>query len=140
MRGRSTDQGTPGRLLREDGSRVAYTLELPWRENRRGRSCIPAGTYRCVYSRRPRHGLCYLVAAVRGRSNILIHSANVAGDVDKGYATELLGCIALGSYIGSKQGQLAVLVSRPAVSAFQREMAGETFTLEVREQWASSTS
>jgi hypothetical protein len=137
LRGPSTDQGTPGALLRPDGSRIAYSLELPWRGNRRCRSSVPpglppAGEYLCRMRRSPKFGPVYEVLGVPGRSNILIHAANVAGDVEKGFATDLLGCIALGTYLGTKEGQLAVLVSRPAVSAFQREMGGDDFLLEIR--------
>lgn len=140
MRGPSTDQGTPGVLVREDGSRVAYSLELPWRENRRRKSCIPPGTYRCrwiVTAKRPAG--VYLVEGVPGRDAILIHSANIAGDVDLGYETHLLGCIALGLQRGRAQGQLAVLVSKPAITQHAQEMERRPFLLEVR-AWESSTS
>lgn len=136
IRGPSTDQGTPGVLLREDGTRLCHTLELPWRENRRMRSCIPpgylpAGEYpvRCVVT--PKRGPVYLVERVPGRSAILIHSGNVAGDVEKGLETDVLGCILLGQVRGRRRGQLAVLLSKPAVSAFMAEMGGRPFILEV---------
>jgi hypothetical protein len=128
QRGRSTDQGTPGVLLRPDGSRLAYTLELPWRENRRCRSSIPPGL--------PPAGR-YPVRLVSGSPKF--------GDVyhvELGFASHVLGCILLGRYFGTLSGpkgpQLAVLVSRPAVAALLREMAGKPFTLEIR-PWTSGS-
>jgi hypothetical protein len=144
FRGPSADQGTPGVLLRPDGSRLAYTLELPWRGNRRMRSCIPpgvlpAGEYpvRCVVT--PKRGPVYLVQKVTGRDSILIHSGNVAGDVEKGLESDVLGCILLGFARGTRRGQRAVLLSKPAISALMREMGGRPFTLEVI-PWTSARS
>ncbi|HEY5962300.1 MAG TPA: DUF5675 family protein [Polyangiaceae bacterium] len=140
LRGPSTDQGTPGLLLREDGSRIAYSLELPWRENRRMRSCIPPGEYRARYvvtEKRPAG--VYLLSGVLGRSSILIHSGNVAGDVDKGLESDVLGCILLGQVRGTRRGQMAVLLSKPAVRAFVDEMQRQPFMLEVI-KWTSAQS
>lgn len=140
MRGPSTDQGTPGVLLREDGSPIAYTLELPWRENRRRVSCIPPGAYPCRYvvtAKRP-DGV-YLLGNVPGRDSILIHSGNVAGDASKGLESDVLGCILLGRVRGTRRGQMAVLLSRPAVRAFAEEMERQPFTLEVV-PWTSALS
>ena len=39
-----TDDGTFGVLLLE-GSPFAVTLERPWLDNQRGKSCIPTGVY-----------------------------------------------------------------------------------------------
>lgn len=139
FRGPSTDQGTPGILLRPDGFRIAYSLELPWRDNARCRSCIPPGQYsvRCVNT--PKRGDVYLVERVPGRSSILIHSGNVAGDVSLGLESDVLGCILLGQTRGVRRGQMAVLLSKPAVRAFMTEMDRQPFTLEVI-PWISAQS
>jgi hypothetical protein len=140
IRGASTDHGTPGLLLREDASLLAHTLELPWRENRRMRSCIPPGTYRARYvvtAKRPAG--VYLLEGVPGRSSILIHSGNVAGDVEKGLESDVLGCILLGRTRGVRRGQRAVLLSKPAVAAFVAELGRKPFTLEVI-SWTSALS
>ncbi len=134
----SVPEGTLGLLLRENGSRLAWTMELPWRGNARGASCIPSGRYLCVLGRHPKHGEAYEVTGVRGRSSILIHSGCVAGYPAPPYETHSLGCILPGFRVGRLRGQLAVLVSRPAVSAIMRETEGKPFWLEV--SWASSTS
>lgn len=64
-----------------------FTIELPWRDNEKQRSCIPEGRYEIVprYSlRRQRH---FMLRGVPGRRLILLHPANKA-------ARELKGCIA----------------------------------------------
>lgn len=126
----SSDTGTPGRLIFPDRSQL-HTLELPWRNNIRQKSCIPEGSYVCQITRSPRFGRVYTVTGVDGRSHILIHSGNYAGDTDKGYKTHVQGCILLGKRTGALGGQRAVLVSRPAVSEFMSRLAGQPFILEI---------
>lgn len=131
----SSDEGTYGTL--RFGEQQVYTIELPWRENRRQISCIPPGSYRCAIVQSPRFGRVYEVKDVQGRSHVLIHSANLAGDAALGWTTQLQGCIAPGERRGKMPNnagrmQNAVLVSRPALSRFMRWAAGEPFTLEVK--------
>ena len=130
----STDQGTFGRLL--FGENACYTTELPWRANRQGKSCIPVGIYTCALVRSPSKGMVYGVQHVPGRANVLIHTANLAGDADLGWTTELQGCIAPCLKLGvmrNKSGkwQLAGLISRPAVRNLMDWAKGEPFTLEI---------
>jgi hypothetical protein len=70
-----------------DAALECYTIELPWLNNRPNRSCIPEGTYVLKERYSPRHGRHLEVTGVKGRSFILIHSANNA-------LAELRGCIA----------------------------------------------
>jgi hypothetical protein len=140
QRGRSTDEGTPGDL---SGTGLdCKTLELPWRDlNGDGlgdprQSCITPGEYLCEWKESPKYGWCYEVTGVKGRSHILIHAANFAGDVDKGYQSQLLGCIALGVSHGlltNKFGkpQKAVIQSKRAIDAFHKAMREQPFTLNV---------
>lgn len=133
-RSESTDEGTFGTLV--FGANSCRTLELPWRDNRPQVSCIPTGTYRCGIVRSPRMGRVYGVAAVPGRSNVLIHSANLAGDISMGFDTQLQGCIAPCERLGSlrnKAGRMqrAGLVSRPAVTRLMEWAAGQPFDLEI---------
>ncbi len=96
----TSDQGTPGRIT--FGDKVRYTQELPFRDldgNGIGDSqfsCITPGTYEMEWHESPSKGWCYRLKGVVGRSEILMHRANLAGDSKKGYIAELLGCIALG--------------------------------------------
>ena len=125
----SSDQGTLGKLMVDTFS--CYTLEPPWKNNQRSVSCIPIGEYRVVKIVSPKFGISYWITSVEGRSGILIHSGNLAGDVSLGYKTNSNGCILLGEKVGTLQGQLAVLLSRPAITRFMNYMSNEGFTLDV---------
>ena len=108
----------------DDGA-TFHTLELPWRHNARGMSCVPPGTYLFRQVDSPRHGACYMGVDIPGRSAIEIHAANYAGDVTLGYRSDLLGCIALGKEVGPLEipgplrQQLCVLRSRVAIAEFE---------------------
>lgn len=77
-----------------------FTIEQPWRDNKIGESCVPAGTYRLIPYSSPTHGATYCLSnselniygpgpfPVGGRSYCELHSAN--------WARQLEGCIALG--------------------------------------------
>ena len=128
---RRSDQGTEGMLF--FGGFNCYTLELPWRDNQRSISCIPPGDYLTKTRQSPRFGLTYHVTEVPGRSYILIHSGNWAGDTSKGYKTHVNGCILLGKSRGWLAGQVAVLNSRITVRRFMEHMAYDQFTLRILE-------
>lgn len=132
----STDQGTFGRLVLDDGT-AFHSLELPWRDNARGVSCIPAGSYLFRKVDSPKHGACYMGVDIPRRSAIEIHSANYAGDVRKGYRSDLMGCIALGKEVGPlwipgplKQ-QMCVLRSRVAIGEFEANTGLEDLHLTI---------
>jgi hypothetical protein len=132
----STDQGTFGLLT--FGAEVVRTLELPWRENRPRRSCIPPGVYECAMVNSPRFGRVYGVRNVPERTHILIHAANLAGDVDLGWTTQLHGCIAPVMRVGAMRNkagamQAAGLVSATALRQLMTWAAGRPFELEVLE-------
>ena len=75
----SRDDGTFGVLL-ADGAPFAVTLERPWRDNRKGESCIPPGNYTCVRVKSPKFGPTWMVRDVPGRSEILFHAGNTFAD------------------------------------------------------------
>lgn len=75
----SRADGTFGVLLAA-GRPFAVTLERPWRDNRRGESCIPPGNYTCLRVNSPKFGLTWMVNNVPGRSEILFHAGNVFAD------------------------------------------------------------
>lgn len=127
----TSDQGTFGSL--RAGGLALHTIELPKRGNRRNFSCIPAGDYDCRLVRSPRFGSVYLLQAVPGRSAVLIHSGNLAGDRQLGWRTHSHGCILPGLYKGSLGDQQAVLCSRPALGRLMTYLAGAPFTLKIRE-------
>ena len=78
---------TLGELL-FDGKVLCKTLELPWMNNERGKSCIPTGEYTVVRRVSPKYGEHFHLVDVPGRQWILIHPAN--------YVSQWLGCIAVG--------------------------------------------
>ena len=65
-----------------------FTLELPWKNNEVGKSCIDTGMYKVEKYSSPKYPKAYKILNVIGRSHILIHPAN--------YYTQLRGCVALG--------------------------------------------
>lgn len=130
IRGPSTDQGTFGWVFA--GKLLCRLLELPWRDNTQQLSCIPPGSYKCVWHRSPRFGWCYHVTGVPGRGSILIHPGNFAGDSTKGFKTHSHGCLLPCTYTGKLYGQNAGLASGPALRRLASHFNKAPFTLEIR--------
>jgi hypothetical protein len=130
------DEGTFGKIKVGDEAAYPYkTIELPWRDNKQFLSCIPAGEYQCDWAARPDGGWCYHVNGVAGRTAILIHAANLGGDVTLGYKSDLEGCIGLGLRFGAltvgNKYQRGVLNSAVALSLFEAQLGYHSFTLAV---------
>lgn len=152
-RAKSDDQGTPGSLLTSAGFRCA-TYELPDLNDQPDISCIPFGSYQCVWLWSDSHKrFIYHVLGVRNRTVIEIHAGNFAGNVTKGYVSQVKGCCILGSSIQLfKKGtvyshespplgrdQKGVVESVATVKAFEeslKDINGEQqeFTLIIRKQ------
>ena len=93
-----SDEATTGTMLA--GAQSFFTLELPWRDNLAGQSCVPAGEYLLIPYNSQIHGPTWCLdnpalniygtweAQTGGRTSCEIHSAN--------WAEQLKGCIALG--------------------------------------------
>lgn len=128
---RRSDHGTEGVLVFDDFR--CFVLELPWRDNQRNISCIPAGEYDVTIRISPKYGRIYWVLQVEDRSYILIHSGNWAGDEQKGLKTHTNGCILLGTKRGYLAGQRAVLLSRKAIRKFMDKLQGNDFKLQIIE-------
>ena len=146
QRTESDDQGTFGTI--EVDGRVFHTGELPWRDNARGKSCIPAGLYQCRMRESSKFGLCYILTGPgvidrdsddpNVRTFILIHAGNFCGDEDMGYVAHVDGCIILGmtrGVIRNKHGkeQEAVCASKQALDEFERLLGGAPFEIEIRD-------
>ncbi len=127
-----SDHGTFGVLACPAVGFSCFTLELPWRENQVRISRIPDGEYIVRVRKSPRFGIVFHLTDVKGRTYILIHSLNFAGDVFKGWKTHSEGCIGFGKSRGWIGDQRAILNSRLAVTEFQRKMKNETFKLIIR--------
>lgn len=85
------DKQTLGRLsVIDKGERLfgCHTLELPWKDNRRCVSCIPAGEYQVKKRVSKKFGEHFHITNVKDRSFILIHKGN--------YHTQILGCVLVG--------------------------------------------
>ena len=124
-----SDQGTFGRFIA--GPLSFYSGELPWRDNAANVSCLPLGTYECVWTFSDRfRRFMYLLLGTEPRAGIRKHSANLMGSPP--FKAQLNGCIALGEKLGWIDGQKALLLSAPAVRRFEEYMGGKPFTLEIR--------
>lgn len=92
-RGASDEKQTLGtlELYEPTGKKVfeCKTLELPWLNNTRQKSCIPTGLYKVTARTSPKYGLHYFINNVRNRDMILIHHGN--------YHTDILGCVLVGA-------------------------------------------
>lgn len=125
----SSDQGTLGYFISEGFQ--ARIIELPWKDNATNISCIPAGKYQCVYRYSKKFREHYYVMNINGRTYVLIHSGNFAGDTSKGYKTHSHGCLIIGKYHGKIDGQDAVLLSRPTLRGLVKHMNMQLFEVEI---------
>lgn len=131
------DAGTFGFLMADVG-RSWVTGELPQREGIPGVSAIPPGAYLVEWAQSPRFGWCYHVRNVPGRSSILIHVGNFVGDTERGFKCDVLGCIVPGLELGELQGQRAVIHSKAACLAIEREFIRKPWELTIADATASA--
>ena len=129
IRDESSEQGTFGELSGETLS--LQSAELPWHDNAAQSSCIPSGVYNCIPYSSAKFSDVYMLEAVPGRSAILIHSGNFAGDVSRGYRSDVQGCILLGMTRTVMEGQKAVGASRDALNLFRLTVGQNNFSLEI---------
>lgn len=78
--------GTNGEIY-YNGTRICFSIELPWLNNKPSISCIPEGKYELEKYYSEHLGNHLHLKAVASRSMIMIHAANDAKE-------ELKGCIA----------------------------------------------
>lgn len=130
-----SDQGTEGEFVCPAVNLATFTLELPWRNNQPCISCIPPGTYICRLVKSPKFGMVFQVLDVEGRTHILHHSGNFAGDKEKGFRTHVLGCILHGLKRGYIDGQQAVLLSRNAMRKLHKALGNRQFKLTIKEAY-----
>ena len=111
---RSTVLYTLGSIIASDSRGkillIGYTLELPYRDNRRNISSIPIGIYNGQDYQSPTKGHCILLKDVPRRSYIEIHAGNSLADTE--------GCILVGDDLQwSKIGSVPYLLnSRKSLS------------------------
>jgi len=129
-----SEQGTLGVMFIPQFNFSCFTLELPWRDNAPNKSCIPCGEYFAIPCLSAKFGQTYLLKNVPGRSGILIHKGNLAGDRDKGFISHSSGCILLGHKVGKINNQLAILMSISAVTDFNQVVGNNNFVLTIKEE------
>lgn len=132
------DQGTFGVIESPSGKRF-FTIELPWRENKRRLSCIPAGRYTCIWHPSKKFGVVPLITGVPGRDAILMHRGNFAGDVTLGYSSDYLGCIGVGLGVAQRASagrtQKMIVSSAVACERLFSELRPEHFELLITEKF-----
>lgn len=89
------DESTLGRLL-IDGEGLGRTLELPWRNNERGISRIPAGSYEATIRTDGKRGWRLQLKDVADRSYVQVHVGN--------YQRQIEGCILVGTRVVATEG------------------------------------
>lgn len=109
----------------------AVALERPWRNNRVGESCIPAGTYECKRVLSPKFGVTFEVTNVPGRSAILFHKGNIDDDSH--------GCILVGESFNPVLGKPGISDSGHAFAEFLSLLKmANSFPLVVREVYSTT--
>ncbi|OCG48061.1 hypothetical protein A9G35_02190 [Gilliamella sp. Choc5-1] len=119
---KTSEHSTFGKLQLPSGT-VLSTLELPWKDNQRQISCIPAPIYQCDIVNSPKFGRVYQVKDVPNRSHILIHAGNWTKDTQ--------GCI----LVGMSNNDTQLFESRKALNLLMNELNGQSFKLEIVEAY-----
>lgn len=95
------------------------TLELPWKNNQPGVSCVPAGEYDLVLERSPKFRTSlWELKGVPDRAEAKFHAAN--------FISELEGCIAVGTEHSDINGDgvVDVINSRAALRKLHYTLSG----------------
>jgi hypothetical protein len=120
VRKEETEQATMGEIY-VDGEQIGYSLEQPWKKNRKSESCIPPGKYKAYIrdsetSRRD-YSLIQLID-VFNRDYIQVHIGN--------YPEDTAGCI----LPGKDKGENAVWYSQDAYEEIMSKI-DQTRELEI---------
>ena len=130
-RAKPDDEGTLGIFKVPELAFLCYAIELPDRQNERNYSFVNAGRYLCKWVQSTKYGNVPLLYETEGRSGILLHSGNYAGDARKGFITHSQGCILLGEKAAVMNGQTAVLNSKSTILAFDRLLNKQDFYINI---------
>ena len=126
-------EATIGQLF-IDGEFCCFTLERPWRDNKRNVSCVPEGEYDMAPYISQRHGktwalvswCCFANSAhtlAHQRWGILFHPAN--------NVAELQGCVAPGTRCFLEKDTATVLGSRHAMNLLRSRLTPTEHTLQI---------
>lgn len=116
-----------------DGEFVCYTVEQPWRNNRRFVSCVPTGEYFLLPFSSDKYGD---VVALTNGSNVVAYE-HEAKDGDRyaclfhaaNWSKQLQGCIAPGELITWAQGNLMVTRSKQTLAKILPKLKGQSITI-----------
>ncbi len=126
----STQSGTFGMIL-DEKIPFALTVERPWLNNEKGKSCIPADEYICKRVVSPKFGDTFEITNVPNRDHILFHKGNIMDDSH--------GCVVTGEQFEYLDGKPAVIASGKAFSEFHERLKGiNEFRLSIK--WAEGSS
>ena len=123
------DIKTLGDLTLYEGNRILLrvkTLELPWKDNQRRVSCIPALNYPAIQHSSPKFGWCLWLQDVPDRSEILVHAG--------AYTEHTLGCILPGIMHDdiNNDGIMDVKHSKVAMEALKHYIRQEKINILIR--------
>lgn len=117
---------TLGDFLFVDGETkyLCKSLELPWKENQTGISCIPEGIYKVVVRYSTKYGRHLHITNVEGRTWVLIHWGNYAGSNNpKSGRPDIRGCVLVGQKYADFDGDGIVEISASRKQTFDKIMA-----------------
>ena len=155
VRNPSSPTGTPG-WLRTEEDFTCNTLELPYKNNKTGLSCIEAGTYFGRVEYHP-HYKCNVIRLEdkNGRKGILIHNGNFAGDIEvdadhdkvPDYVSQVEGCIEVGAGYGlverkDKKLQFGITKSKDTLARLTEHLGPgrHEFIIQWAEGWPPVTT
>ena len=119
----TSENGTFGILI-IDNKPCFTTLELPWNDNKKDISCIPAGVYHAtkIFSEKFSK-FVYVLHDVPGRDLIELHIGNLIKDTH--------GCILLGLQFSTDM--YMIQNSQTAFDKFMGMMPDEGFTITIKD-------
>lgn len=128
----SNDKCTVGNWYHDD-ELICHTMELPWIQNEKGISCIPAGLYNLKPRKSPSQGNTFYLENEK-------YGVSLSNDTMRTYiqidvankASELRGCIAVGSEFGIHTGEQCVINSKETKSILMELLGNESHTIEIK--------
>lgn len=119
------DYGTFG-VLSDGEYPLCVTCEDPWKDNKRGESCIPEGEYKVVRHNGPAYKNVWRIENVPNRTGILFHGGSNIFDTT--------GCVLVGNGFMEHEGVRSLKDSQKTLD-FLRDVLPESFTLTIINAW-----
>jgi hypothetical protein len=107
---------------------ICKTMELPWRNNQKGLSCFPEGTYTVIREAESNNHKYphFRVLDVPGRDGILVHKIT--------YVSGLKGCIGVGEFKDLNGDNVPDMINSGLNLQKLYDMLPDKFQLTVREK------